>query len=54
MLMQLEEMIALNFTLFTSEEYAQLSTAIASVGQAITDLQKRPKARRCHRVQYDP
>jgi hypothetical protein len=43
LLMQLEEMITLNFTLFTDEEYAQLPTAIASVMQIIADLEKRPK-----------
>jgi hypothetical protein len=43
LLMQLEEMITLNFTLFTDEEYAQLPTAIASVRQIMADLEKRPK-----------
>jgi len=43
LLMQLEEMITLNFTLFTDEEYAQLPTAIATLNQVIADIQKRAK-----------
>jgi hypothetical protein len=43
LLVQIEEMIALNFTLFTNEEYAQLSTAIASVRRTIAEFEKRPK-----------
>jgi hypothetical protein len=43
LLMQLEEMMALNFTLFTDEEYVRLPTAIASVRRTISDLEKRPK-----------
>ena len=41
--MQLGEMIALNFTVFTDEEYVQLPTAIDSVRQTIPDLQRRPR-----------
>lgn len=43
LLLQLEEMIALNFTLFTDDEYRQLPTAINGVRRMIVDLQKRPK-----------
>ena len=43
LLLQLEEMITLNFTLFSDEEYAQLPNAIASVTQIIADLEKRPR-----------
>jgi len=43
LLVQIEEMIALNFTLFTDEEYTQLPTAIASIRRAIAELEKRPK-----------
>jgi hypothetical protein len=43
LLTQLEEMIALNFTLFTDEEYTQLPTAIASIRTTVAALQKRPK-----------
>lgn len=43
LLLQLEEIIALNFTLFTDEEYTQLPTAIASIRGTITELEKRPK-----------
>lgn len=38
MLRQLEEMIALNLTLFTNEEYTQLPIAIEGVRRKITDL----------------
>jgi hypothetical protein len=43
LLLQLEEMIALNFTLFSDEEYTQLPAAIASIRRTITELEKRPK-----------
>jgi hypothetical protein len=43
LLLQLEEMIALNFTLFTDEEYAQLPIAIASIGRTVADLDRRPR-----------
>jgi hypothetical protein len=43
LLLQLEEMIALNFTLFTEREYEQLPGAIASVGKSTADLGERPK-----------
>jgi hypothetical protein len=43
LLIQLEEMIALNFTLFTDEEYALLPKAIASIRKSIVELGKRPK-----------
>jgi hypothetical protein len=42
LLIQIEEMIALNFTLFTDEEYAQLPAAIASIGKTVAELEKRP------------
>jgi hypothetical protein len=43
LLIQLEEMIALNFTLFTDEEYAQLPVAIASIRKTVADTEKLPK-----------
>jgi len=43
LLVQIEEMIALNFTLFTDEEYTQLPTAIAGIRGIIAELEKRPK-----------
>lgn len=43
LLIQIEEMIALNFPLFTDEEYTQLPIAIASVRRTIAELEKRPK-----------
>jgi hypothetical protein len=43
MLRQLEEMIALNLTLFMDEEYTQLPIAIEGVRRKITDLKARPK-----------
>ena len=43
LLMQLEEMIALNFTLFTAEEYSELPVAIFAIKKIISDLQKRPR-----------
>ncbi|MBZ5645759.1 MAG: hypothetical protein LAN37_00885 [Acidobacteriia bacterium] len=43
LLMQLEEMIALNFTLFTDEEYQQLPTAIESIRTTVAGLSKGPK-----------
>ena len=44
LLLQLEEMIALNFTLFTDEEYTQLRTAVESVKGTVPDFrtQARP------------
>jgi hypothetical protein len=43
LLVQIEEMLTLNFTLFTEEEYVQLSAAIASVRRTIAEFEKRPK-----------
>jgi hypothetical protein len=43
LLVQVEEMIALNFTLFTDEEYTQFPRAIASIRKTIAELEKRPK-----------
>jgi len=43
LLLQLEEMIALNFTLFTDEEYTRIPLAIASVRRVIADLVRRPR-----------
>jgi hypothetical protein len=43
LLIQLAEMIALNFTLFTDEEYTLFPKAIASIRKAIVELGKRPK-----------
>lgn len=43
LLIQIEEMIALNFALFTDEEYAQLPAAIADIKKTIAELAKRPK-----------
>src|SRR5260370_10126512 len=43
LVVQIEEMIALNFTLFTDEDYTQLPTAIASIRGIIAELEKRPK-----------
>jgi hypothetical protein len=40
LLLQLEEMIALNFTLFTEEEYARFPSAIGSIGIMIADVHK--------------
>lgn len=40
---QIEEMITLNFTLFSDEEYQQLPTAIAGIRKAIAEIEKRPK-----------
>jgi len=41
LLLQLEEMIALNFTLFNEEEYSQLRTAMESMRAAIPDFRKQ-------------
>jgi len=43
LLVQIEEMIALNFTLFTDEEYSQFPMAIAAIRRTIAELEKRPK-----------
>lgn len=43
MLRQLEEMIALNLTLFTDEEYTQLPIVMEGVRRIIADLKARPK-----------
>jgi hypothetical protein len=43
LLIQIAEMIALNFTLFTDEEYTLLPTATESIRQASSHLQKQPK-----------
>jgi hypothetical protein len=43
LLLQLEEMIALNFTLFTEEEYLQLPPAMLSVRKSISETEKTPK-----------
>jgi hypothetical protein len=43
MLMQLEEMIALNFTLFTDGEYTQLQKAIKEIRVALDDFRKQPR-----------
>lgn len=43
LMMQLEKMIAFNFTLFTDAEYTRMPTAIASVRKAIADLVRRPR-----------
>jgi hypothetical protein len=42
LLMQLEEMIALNFTLFTEKEYEQLPIAVANIKKITADLAKKP------------
>ena len=44
LLMQLEEMIALNFTLFTDDEYAQLRAAIDAIGGTARDLQRQSRS----------
>jgi len=43
LLMQLEEMIALNFTLFTYEEYEWIPTAIAIIRRTIAEVEKQAK-----------
>jgi hypothetical protein len=43
LLLQLEEMIALNFTLFTEEEYLLLPPAILRIRKTLSDLEKHPK-----------
>lgn len=43
LLLQLEEMIALNFTLFTDEEYGQIPRAIESIRQTLKYFAERPK-----------
>ena len=45
LLVQLEEMIALRFTLFTEEEYAQLRTTMATIKKAISELDRQPRPR---------
>jgi len=40
LLMQLEEMIALNFTVFTDEEYGLIGTAMKGLQAAVADLRK--------------
>ena len=56
LLMQLEEMIALSFTLFTEAEYGYVRMAMDGVEQAIADLRKKPSPafhpRIKHRLQY--
>jgi hypothetical protein len=42
LLVQLEEMIALNFTLFTDEEYTQLGVAMETIRRTITDFARQP------------
>ncbi len=44
LLLQLEQMIALNFTLFTEQEYAQLPTMISSVKYSTNKLAEQPKS----------
>jgi hypothetical protein len=43
LLLELEEMIALNFTLFADEEYAQLRAAMDDVKRTIAVLNKQPR-----------
>jgi hypothetical protein len=43
LLIQIEEMVGLNFTLFADEEYTQLPTAIASIRKTVAALEKAPK-----------
>lgn len=43
LLMQLEEMIALNFTLFTDQEFQQLVPAVAIIRRTVANLGNRPK-----------
>ena len=43
LLMQLEEMIALNFTLFTDEEYTLIRTVMTAIGGAVKDLRKQAR-----------
>lgn len=43
LLMQLEEMIALNFMLFTDEEYEQLPTAVAIIRRTIAEVENQAK-----------
>ncbi len=43
LLMQLEEMIALNFTLFTEDEYGYVRMTMESVERTIADLDKKPR-----------
>jgi hypothetical protein len=43
LLMQLEEMIAIDFTLFTDDEHTQLRTAMDEVNRSIAVLKKRPR-----------
>ena len=44
LLIQVEEMIALNFTLFTDEEYTLIRTAINGISGTIADLRKYTRA----------
>lgn len=44
LLLQLEQMIALNFTLFTSSEYSQIPTAMVSLKYITDQLDKQTKA----------
>jgi hypothetical protein len=44
LLMQLERMIAFDFTLFTDEEYIQLPTSVTRIRQTVAELTKQPKA----------
>jgi hypothetical protein len=43
LLTQLEEMVALNFTLFSDEEYTQLRTAVDEINRSIAVLKKQPR-----------
>lgn len=43
LLVQLEEMIALNFTVFTEQEYRQLPAAISGIAANIEQLRERPR-----------
>ena len=43
LLVQLEEMIALNFTIFTEQEYAEIPTAIAGIERTIAKLREQPR-----------
>jgi hypothetical protein len=44
LLVQLEEMIALNFTVFTEQEYHQLPTGISGIAPRIEKLQEQPRS----------
>ena len=43
LLVQLEEMIALNFTMFTDEEYTQLRAATDTIRGAVPEFERRPR-----------